>query len=231
MNDPSPERVELERLTAAVRDTVASGRDMQARVRDLMIAAFRNAGVSLASMQALTRAALQGVDAGTMDTAGDKGTAARHAVAGIEDALMHAAEASSLAIREAAGHASGFAKTDLKRAIDELASLESLFIDTVTEVARAGSASAAAGFADIQRHLQHSGSTFGERLAEHIGDLQRLLTQTGQEQLQSGAEAAGRAVEQIGRLAGSLLAGIQAGLAGTGDGSGRNRNTRGSGDV
>jgi len=141
------------------------------------------------------------------------GEKAQQAVDGIQEALMQAAEVSSLAIREAAGHASEFARSDLRHAVDELASLEKLFLDTLAEVARSGSVTAKAGFADIQRHLQHSGSAFGEQLATHVSTLRQLLSQTGQEGLQSGAQVAGKAAEQLGRLAGALLAGIREGLA------------------
>jgi hypothetical protein len=207
---------DLQRLKSAVRETVESGRDLQVRVRDLMLVAFSSAGVDLPRIQQMTRATLEGVDAGAAAHGAGAEEAVRQAVAGIEDALMQAAEASSLAIQEAAGHASEFAHTDLRRAVDELASLEELFIDTLADVAKAGSVTAAATFADIQHHLQNSGTAFGEQLATHVGSLRQLLSQAGQEGLQSGANAAGKAAEQIGRLAGALLAGIEKGLADAG---------------
>jgi hypothetical protein len=204
---------DLQRLKSAVREAVETGRDLQARVRDLMLAAFSSTGADLSRIQQVTRTTLEGVDAGAAAHGADSATAAaRQAVAGIEDALMQAAEASSLAIQEAAGHAGDFARSDLKRAVDELASLESLFMDTLTDVARAGSATAKATFTDIQRHLQHSGTTFGERLASQVGSLREVLALAGQEGLQSGVNSAGKAAEQLGRIAGALLAGMQQGL-------------------
>jgi hypothetical protein len=226
MTDKPETGADLDQLKAAVRDAVASGRDLQERVRDLTLTAFKSAGVDLSSVEKVTRAALEGVDAGA-----GKSDAARQAVAGIEDALKQAAEASSLAIREAAGHASEFAQTDLRRAVDELASLEKLFIDTLGDVARAGSTTAKAAFDDIQRHMLHSGTAFGEQLTTHVGALQRLLAQTGQENLQAGAEAAGQTLERLGKLAGSLLAGFDAGLRGGGTSSVKDKDDRGEGDA
>lgn len=204
---------DLQRLQSAVRETVATGRDLQARVRELMLAVFSSTGVELSRIQQVTRAALEGVGAGAAAHGADSARVARQAVAGIEDALLQAAEASSLAIREAAGHAGGFARSDLRRAVDELASLETLFMDTLADVARAGSATAKTAFADIQRHLQHSGTLFGERLASHVGSLREAVAQAGQGGLQSGVNAAGKAAEQLGRIAGALLAGMEKGLA------------------
>jgi hypothetical protein len=203
---------DLQRLKTAVREAVETGRDLQARVRDLMLAALSSAGVDIPRIQQVTRTTLEGVDAGASAHGANAGEVARQAVAGIEDALMQAAEASSLAIREAAGHAGDFARSDLKRAVDELASLETLFMDTLADVARAGSATAKATFADIQRHLQHSGTAFGARLASHVGSLREVVARAGQEGLQSGVDAAGKAVEQLGRIAGGFLAGMEKGL-------------------
>lgn len=207
---------DLQRLQAAVREAVESGRDLQARVRDLMLAAFSSTGLDLSRIKQVTRATLEGVDAGAAAHGTDSDSVARQAVAGIEDALMQAAEASSLAIQEAAGHASDFARSDLKRAVNELASLETLFMDTLADVARAGSATAKTTFTDIQGHMQRSGTLFGERLASHVGSLRKVLAQAGEEGLQSGVEAAGKAAEQLGLIAGALLEGLGKGLAQSG---------------
>jgi len=206
---------DLQRLKSAVSEAVATGRDLQARVRDLMLAALSRTGVDPARIQQVTRATLEGVDTGAAQGT-DAGRRARQAVAGIEDALLQAAEASSLAIREAAGHAGDFARSDLKRAVDELASLESLFVKTLADVTRAGSSTAKTTFADIQRHMQHSGTLFGEQLADHVGSLRGVLAQAGKEGLQSGVETAGRAATQLGRLAGALLADMEKGFARSG---------------
>jgi len=203
---------DLQRLKSAVQETVASGRDLQARVRDLMLAAFSSTGVDLSRIQQVTRTTLEGVDAGVAAHGSESARVARQAVAGVEDALLQAAEASSLAIQEAAGHAGDFARSDLKRAVDELASLETLFMDTLADVARAGSATAKITFADIQRHLQHSGTLFGERLASNVGSLHEVLALAGREGLQSGVDTAGKVAEHLGRVAGALLAGMQQGV-------------------
>jgi hypothetical protein len=204
---------DLQRLRSAVREAVETGRDLQARVRDLMLAAFSSTGVDLSRIQQVTRTTLEGVNAGAAAHGADSAAVARQAVAGIEDALMQAAEASSLAIQEAAGLAGDFARSDLKRAVDELASLESLFMDTLADVARAGSATAKTTLADIRRHLQHSGTILGERLAGQVASLREVLAQAGQEGLQSGVNTAGKAAEQLGRIAGAVLAGMEQGLA------------------
>jgi hypothetical protein len=228
MAEPSGTDADLEQLKAAIQETVASGRDLQARVQQLTVASLQQMGVQQSRIQQVIRAALEGIEAGISPQ--DSGAAAHQALAGIEGALLQAAEASSLAIREAAGRASGFARNDLARAIEELASLEKLFVETLADVGRAGSSAAQAGFDDMQRHLQGSGSDFGDRLATHVDTLRALLARRGQESLQAGADMAVKTAEQLGRLAASILAGIGQGLAGseTGRGEGTRKGPRGS---
>jgi len=230
MAEEPEQGADLQRLRDAVREAVISGHDLQASVRDLMLATFSSSGISPGRIQEVIRATLEGVEAGALVHGGAAGESARRAVAGIEEALMQAAEASSLAIREAAGHASDFARTDLRRAVDELASLEKLFLDTLADTAQAGSAVAKVTFSDIQRHLRYSGSALGEQLAIHVSSLRELLSRSGQERLQSGAQAAGKAAGQLGKFAGAILAGIGKGLADAGTAPAGRRKGDGDGE-
>lgn len=225
MSEESATDPDLNQLKTAVREAVESGRDLQVRVRDLLLTALSSARVDMPRIRQTVRATLEGVETGAATHGAGAGDAAREAVAGIEDALKHAAEASSLAIREAAGNASEFARTDLRRAVDDLATLEKQFIDILADVVKAGSAGAEATFADIQRHFRNSGTAFSEQLAIHVGSLRQLLSQAGQESMQSGVDAAGKAAEQLGRLAGALLSGIEKGFAEAGTTPGRRDDT------
>jgi len=228
MTEESGERTDLGELQSAVREAVASGRNLQSNVRNLVIATLRSTGVELSEIRKVTRAALEGVGAGIVSHS--SGAEARAAIAGIEDALLQAAEASSLAIREAAGRTTRFARTDLVKAVDELASMDRLFLDTFADVAKAGSDSAQAGFADLQQHIRNSGGAFGEQLAMHVDTLRKLLARTGQEGLQSGAGMAGKAAEQLGRLAASLLTGMETGMSGSSAAADRDTGTAGKRD-
>ena len=72
---------DLQRLKSAVRDVVETGRDLQARVRDLMLAAFSSSGLDASRIQQVTRATLEGVDAGAAIHGTEAGRLARQAVA------------------------------------------------------------------------------------------------------------------------------------------------------
>jgi hypothetical protein len=214
MSEESEPDSGLQRLKEAVAQTVASGRDLQSHVSELVFSALSTATarIDLAHLRRVTRAALEGVGEGVQTGAAGSAEVIRKSVAGVEDALLKTAGVSHLAIEEAAGHVEEFSKTDLRRAVDELASLQELFLNVLGDVAKAGSKTAATAFTDIQRHIRDSGGALGTMLADNARDLQELLPPAAREGLQAGVESAGKAAEQLGRLASGVLAGITTGL-------------------
>jgi|GEM_PF-2010750 len=168
MSDESEPDSGLQQLKEAVRQTVASGRDLQSHVSELVFSALSTATAQIdpAHLQRVTRAALEGVGAGVQTGGAGSAEVIRKSVAGVEDALLKTAGVSHLAIEEAAGHVEEFSKTDLRRAVDELASLQELFLNVLGDVAKAGSKTAATAFTDIQRHIRDSGGALGTMLAD-----------------------------------------------------------------
>jgi hypothetical protein len=225
MSEQSRPDPELQRLKEAVRRTVVSGRDLQSRVSDLMYSALSLATtrVDLAHIRQVTQSALEGVGAGAQSHGAESAEVIRKSVAGVEDALLKAAGVTKLAIQEAAGHAEDFSKTDLKRAADDLASLQDLFLNVLGDVGRAGSRTAAAAFTDIQRHIHDSGGPLGAMLADTASELGKLLPPVGRDGLRAGMESAGKAAEQLGRMAGGLMEELARGLEEPGHDSSRER--------
>jgi hypothetical protein len=209
--EPDPE---LQRLKAAVRHTVASGRDLQSHVSELVFSALTTATAHIdpEHLRRVIRAALEGVGEGAQTGGTGSAGVIRKSVAGVEDALLKTAGVSRLAIEEAVGHVEKFSKTDLRRAVDELASLQDLFLNVLGDVAKAASKTAAVTFADIQRHIHDSGGALGAMLTDNTRDLQELFPPVARDGLQAGMESAGKAAEQLGRMASGVLAGIAGGL-------------------
>jgi hypothetical protein len=213
MSEELQSEARLRQLQEAVRRTVAAGRDLQSHVSELVFTSLSTATASLdpVHIRQVARAALDGVSAGAQLTA-DPAAAIRKSVAGVEDALLKTAGVSRLTIEEAAGHVEEFSKTDLRRAADELAALQELFLNVLGDVAQAASKTARITFTDIQRHIRDSGSALGTMLEDNARGLQGLIPPAVRGGLQTGAATAGRAAEELGRMAGGVLAGIARGF-------------------
>ena len=214
MSAESDSDSDLRQLKEAVRRTVVSGRDLQSDISELVFSALSTATAHLdpTHLRQVIRAALEGVGAGVQSTGADAAGAIRKSVAGVEEALLKTAGVSRLAIEEAAGHVEEFSKTDLRRAVDELVSLQELFLNVLGDVARAASKTAAVTFTDIERHIRDSGGAVGALLADNARALHELVPPGLREGLHTGADAAGKAAEQLGRVTGGLLFDIAQGL-------------------
>jgi len=206
---------DLEALKTAVRQVVESGNDMQARIRDLMLSSLSAARLDLRHMKQVTRTVIEGIGEAAEARGDETAKIVQHSLAGVEDALSQAGEASVLAVREAAGRAGEFAGHDLKQAIEELSALQHVYSDALAEVladvAHAGADTVHAMFEDFYAHARNSGSAFAGRMADSLERLHELVPTNS---LHSGADHLQDVADRLGKIASEMLRGIQQGLAG-----------------
>ncbi|MFZ3179336.1 MAG: DUF6781 family protein [Methylocystis silviterrae] len=127
------------------------------------------------------------------------------AVAGLDSALAQFAEASKLAMEEAAGQARKFSDEELVRTRDDLQSLETLFFDTLH-----GSASGAKGLADealrdLAEHLKRNGTAVGGQIKDVMETLGRQMTTVGLIPLESGIQLARVSSDVLRKIAAGVL--------------------------
>ncbi|MGD8312182.1 MAG: hypothetical protein PVJ66_06255 [Gammaproteobacteria bacterium] len=230
MPEKPEQDIDLQRLKAAVHAAVESGVDLQRQVRDLMLAALSSGRLDMPAMREVTRTTLEGVSSAA-GIHGDRiPEVIRQSVAGVEEALQKAAEASKLAIQEAAGRTAEFSRNDLSKALDDLAAIEELFLETLGSAASAGSAAAAAVFGDFLSHFHNSGTDIGRQLAGIMAALGEELPPVANEGLRKGLDVAHTTADQLARFASGFLAGIEQGLDSTENRpAGNGREEKGSG--
>jgi hypothetical protein len=219
MTEIPEQQADLQDLREAVRKAVQAGGNLQVRIRGIMLSAFSEGHLDQARIRGVTRSVLEGVAAAAESGGGQAAGIVQQAVAGVEDALLKVAEASRLAIQEASGRAAEFSRQDLGNAVDELASLEQLFLEIMGDIARHGTQTAASIFGDLLGHFRNSGTAFGSQVEEIAGELGRLLPQEGRNGMQAGMHMMQGAAERLAQIASGILAEVGSGLQ-SGQGSG-----------
>ncbi|MEK7791608.1 MAG: DUF6781 family protein, partial [Pseudomonadota bacterium] len=133
--DSADKNDEMAALEAEVRDALAHGTHIQETVHRLTLKAMNARNLDLDSLQRIITAVIQGVQDGAQQTlqhVSDQTYTAKsqitEAIAGLDSALAGFAEASKLAVEEAAGRAKKFSDQELTRTRTDLESLESLFL-------------------------------------------------------------------------------------------------------
>ncbi|MGB5080645.1 MAG: DUF6781 family protein [Burkholderiales bacterium] len=190
-----------------VQRALEQGRGVQKAVRDITLKALTRGELDQDAIRKVTRQVVRGVqEAATVRGAGAKDTVAE-AVAGVDGALAHAAQALKLSIEEAAGRAGRFSREDLAKARESLESLEGDFLDALREAARAGRGTVSSILDDLLQHAQASGTAVGRQLGQ-MSPLPGRMAEAGRAQFDAGVRAAMSSSALVARVASGVLTGI-----------------------
>ncbi len=183
--------------------------DVRERVRRITLTALSSGQLDKTQWRQVMDAVLQGGLQGRSGTGSADRQALREAVRGLDEALAAAAEATQLALQEAAGRSSEFSNTELKRVRDDLQGLEALFIDTLSQAADKAGGHAATTLRELAAHGRHSGTAVGRRVTEALAQVSDSLLQTARSQVETGRQS----LQSGGALLANLAAGFLAGIA------------------
>ena len=216
MNDQTKQENLNRKAEAAARAAVEEGENIHEAVRDITLKALSEGHLDVQKMREVVQAVLQGAGIGTKKKGAQAGQSLREAMAGVDEALAKSAEASKLAIEEAAGHIKDFGTQDLNRALDDLRTLEDMFLDTVKNIAKASDDTVRDSLSDLAKHARNSGTTVGSVATKAVETLSRQLEQSVHESVNAGADTALKVGAQLSRAAAGFLEGIAETLKKTG---------------
>ncbi len=202
------------RLEDEVRKALEQGRHVQTRMRDITLKALTRGELDQEALREVTREVLHAVQSAAQASGSRAKDTMAEAVAGVDDALAHAAQALKLSIEEAGSRAEKFSREDLAKARDNLKSMERIFFDTLRETAKASRGAASSAFDDALAHMQSSGTAVGRQLKENVGALSGGMAEAGRAQFDAGVKAAVSSGAMMARIASGVLAGIADSLSG-----------------
>lgn len=192
----------------AARDTVAANKNIQDNVRNIVLQALKDGKIQPEEIKQTINDVVEGAFEGVNAQTSQNGEALKQVVSGVDDALTQVAEVSKLAIEEANGKLHEFSDHDLKRVMNDLEDLESLFFDTLGEVANKGKETTHQTLKDLLKHFQHSGSSVGQSVNNILSGLQQDLAKNGRLEKIQAADIAKAAGATFARVSSGILAGI-----------------------
>ncbi|MDE2388714.1 MAG: hypothetical protein KGN35_06475 [Betaproteobacteria bacterium] len=206
---------DLKSLEAEIREALANGTHVKETVHRLTLKAMNAKNIDPESLRRIITAVLQGVHDGAaqrLQHAADQTQAAKsqviEAVAGLDAALAGFAQASKLAVEEAASQAKKFSDKELTRTRSDLEGLENLFLDTLHQTATAAQGLLSDVLHDLGRHAKNNGTAVGSQLKETLATFAQQVTSVGHAQLETGATLAHTTADIIGKIASGVLSGI-----------------------
>lgn len=197
-----------ETLQGEIKGAVETECDVRDAVRRITLKALSKGKLDRDEIRQVASAVVKGAELGAMSHGSSAGKVLTKAVYGLDDALSVVAEASKLALEEAAGHIKTFPKEDFKRATDDLQALEEMYLDTLKEIAKEADEIIADTLNDLVEHARHSGTAVGRRTAEVVKTLNRELGQTLSETVTAGSESTLKVAIELAHAAAGFLDGI-----------------------
>jgi uncharacterized DUF497 family protein len=198
----------FEQVQTATEEAIIHSDNISDEVRNITIGALSKHHLDIEHIKAVINAVLAGAQDATASDSERMRDILKEVTEGLDEALAKSAYASKLAIEETAGRIKDFTENDLKRAMDDLAGLEDLFIETLNEVANNSKSMASDTYKELTEHFKNSGTSVGQRANEEIIYLTKQLEKTGMENMTALNEATKSFAEDVALAASGFLAGI-----------------------
>ncbi len=192
----------------AARAAVEDGGNINEAVRDITLEALSDGHLDSQKIHEVIQAVLQGVSLGAKGKGDRAEQALREAITGVDEALAKSAEASKLAIEEAAGRIKEFGSQDLKHGLNDLRALEGMFLDTVKDIAQASDGTARELLNDMEQHARNTGTAVGTTAKTAVERLSGKLEKDVRESVTADTDTALKVGKQLSQAAAGFLEGI-----------------------
>ncbi|MFM9970419.1 MAG: DUF6781 family protein [Burkholderiales bacterium] len=195
-------------LGADIKRAVELGGDIQETVRDATLKALTKGELDTASLRRVAGEVLRGAAEGAAHRGAEAKDSIHRAIAGLDDAFAKAAEAATLAAKEASGRMREFSSGDLRRAMDNLKGMEATFLDSLRDAAKAGKDVASTTLHAFAEHAANSGSAVGRQVQTSVDQLTTELGRAAEAQFKESMETGRATAALLARAASGFLAGI-----------------------
>ena len=120
-------------LKTMASECVKQGENLRAGVRELTLKALQTRELSLGQIKQVVGSVTQGVNLGAVGPGINTEKALADALAGMDDALLKAAQASQIALQQLGRAGEDFEHSQMKKALDDLERMEDEFLGTVKQ--------------------------------------------------------------------------------------------------
>jgi len=180
-----------------IRDAIQSGYDVHQKIKTITLNALTKRQLDMDNIRTVAETVSKGINEGMMTQSKHAKELFAQAASALDDALAIAAEASKLAIEEAASKASEYSQHDLDSASKDLLDMEGIFLDTLERVTKGGNQVVIDIVGDFISHARQSGTAVGNQALAALEALQGL-PHWGKETVISTTVAATVTLAQIG---------------------------------
>jgi hypothetical protein len=199
-------------LKNMARESVKQGQNLRTTVRDLTLRALQTRELSLAHIKGVLRSITAGVNVGLVGSKVDVDKAVTAALAGMDEALLKAVQASAIALQKLGLAGEDFEQSKMKKALDDLDRLEDEFLKAIRQASGGASETIKAQWASVLKRTQLGGTEAGAKAAETVEAFGQRMQTAMREQRKESLRTAHRLSQNFGALASGVLMGLTEGL-------------------
>src|SRR5262245_36927411 len=199
-------------LKKLASEAVKQGDNLRTNVRDLTLRALQTRELSLTQIRQVLKSVATGVNLGAAKAKIDVEKPLADALAGMDDALLKAVQASHIALQQLTDHGVDFKDSKFKKAVSDLEKLEDEFLKTVKETAESAAKPLRAQWSGVLQQMQPGATETGAQVDAVMQEISEHMRTALSRQREANVKAAHPLTKNIGTLASGVLIGISEGI-------------------
>jgi hypothetical protein len=201
-------------LKSLASQSIKQGSDVRTAVRNLTLKALQQRELTLDQIGKVLRSVTEGVTLGVSNRELKVEKTLSDTVAGMDDALLKAVEASNVALHRLTGDGYDFEDSNLKHALDELEKLEDQFLVSIAQATESASEKIKAPWARVLAQTRLSRTATGLQVASTMREYAKRAQEAMRTQRETGFKTAHLLTQNFAILASGILIGMSEGLGG-----------------
>jgi ElaB/YqjD/DUF883 family membrane-anchored ribosome-binding protein len=199
-------------LKSLASQSIKQGSNVRATVRNLTLKALQQRELTLDQIRKVLRSITEGVTLGVARREIKVEEALSDTVAGMDDALLKAVQASNVALHRMTGEGYDYEDSNLKQALDELEKLEDELLQSIVQATDSAGEKIKAPWERVLAKTKRSGTATGTQVASTIRDYAKRAQAAMREQRETGFKTAHLLTQNFATLASGILIGMSEGL-------------------
>lgn len=199
-------------LKSLASQSIRQGSNVRATVRKLTLKALQQRELSLDQIRKVLRAITEGVTLGVTRREIKVEKTLSDTIAGLDDALLKAVQASNVALRRLTGEGYDFEDSNLKRALDDLEKFEDELLQSIVQATDSAGERIKAPWGRVLESTKRSGTATGTQVASTVRDYAKRAQVAMREQRETGFKTAHLLAQNFATLASGILIGMSEGL-------------------
>ncbi|CAG0987484.1 hypothetical protein BURK1_02085 [Burkholderiales bacterium] len=199
-------------LKSLASESVKQGGNVRAAVRDLTVNALQQRELTLDQIRRVLRSVAAGVNLGVAEREVKVEKALADTVAGMDDALLKAVQASNVALRKLTGKGYDYQDSNLKQALDELEGVEDAMFRSIATATESAGEKVRAPWGRVLKAARLSGTAAGAQVASTLRDYAERAQAAMREQRETSFKTAHLLTQNFATLASGILIGMSEGL-------------------